>query len=118
MDCRDAIVELRESGEQLINVHVLRAVNGRKPKEDIFVVSPAPAWRARAIDYENAVSEPATHRCLELMVVRVDKAWHRNAASRIDLTRAAPGSQVRPDCKDLLALDEDIGLREVADIRI
>src|SRR5215472_9413808 len=103
MDGRDAVVELRESGEQLINVNVLRPVNGRKPKEDVFVVSPAPAWRARAIDYENAVSEPATHRCLELVVMRIDEARHHNATGAVN-HRGAACTQIRSDCKDLLAL--------------
>ena len=86
---RDAVVELRESGEQLVNVHVLRPVNGRELKEDVFVVSRAPAWRARAIVDENAVGEEAAQRRLELVVVRIDEAGHDDAAACVDHGGAA-----------------------------
>src|SRR5215831_6541975 len=104
---RDAVIELRESGEQFINVHVFLPVNGRELKEDVFVVRPAPAWRARAIAYENAVSKPATHRCLEQVVMRINKARHDDATADVD-HRGAASTEVRRDGKSLVALDEHV----------
>src|SRR5215470_1123464 len=117
MHRRDAIIELAEPPEQFVDVHVLRPVNGRELLEDVFEVSPAPAWRARAIDYENAVSEPAAQRRLELVVMRIDKAWHDDAAARIDHC-SGTGAQIRSNSLDLVALDKDVALREVADLGI
>ena len=50
--------------------------------------------------------------------MRINKAGHDNTASRIDLAGAAYVPNVRFDITNLVALDEDIGLRKVADLRI
>ena len=86
---RDAVVELREAPEQLVDVDVLRPVHRGELQQDEFEVSRASAWRTRSIIDENAVSEEAAQRRLELVVMRIDEAGHHNAAGRIDLAGAA-----------------------------
>jgi hypothetical protein len=49
--------------------------------------------------------------------MRINEARHHNATARINLPGAA-GMQVRSDSKNLLAVDENVGLREVTDARI
>jgi hypothetical protein len=51
------------------------------------------------------------------VVVRVDEAGHDDAAARVDDRRAA-GMQARPDGENLLAFDQHVGLREIADLRV
>ena len=51
------------------------------------------------------------------MVVRVDEAGHDDAAAGVD-HRGIAGVQVRSDGDDLLALDQDVGLGEIADVRV
>ena len=109
---RDAVVELREAAEQLVDVDVLRPVHRGELQQDEFEVSRAPAWRARAIVDENAVSEEAAQRRLELVVMRIDEAGHDNAAARVDHRRRRRRFRFGPTVEDLLALDEDIGLRQ------
>ena len=107
----DAVVELAEPTEQLVDVDVLRPIHRGEFVQDVFVVSRAPARRARAIVYENAVSKEAAQRRLELVMVRIDEAGHDDAAARVDHCGAA-AVQVRSDGEDLLAFDEDVGLGE------
>jgi hypothetical protein len=52
-----------------------------------------------------------------LVVVRIDEARHDDAAGCVDLRRAAC-VQIRTDRKSFLALDQHVGLREVANLRI
>jgi hypothetical protein len=49
--------------------------------------------------------------------MRIDEAGHDDATGCVDLRRAAC-RKVRPDGEDLLALDQYVGLREVADLGI
>jgi hypothetical protein len=51
------------------------------------------------------------------MVMRIDEAWHHNAAACIDFA-GATGMQIRTDGENLLTIDEDVGLGKVADTRI
>ena len=46
--------------------------------------------------------------------MRIDEARHHDAAACINLAGVA-GMQIRSDGENLLAIDEDVGLREVAD---
>ena len=50
-------------------------------------------------------------------MVRIDEARHDDAAGGVD-HRGGARMQVRPDGKDLLALDQHVGPREVADLRV
>ena len=50
-------------------------------------------------------------------MVRVDKAGHDDPAGSIDHL-GTPCSQVCSDCEDLLALDQHVGLGEVAYLRV
>ncbi len=50
-------------------------------------------------------------------MVRIDEAGHDDAAGCVDLRRAAR-MQVRPNAEDLLALDQHVGLDEVANLRV
>ncbi len=113
----DAVIELGETGEQLVDVHVLRPVHGRELQQNEFEVGGAPARRARPVVDEYPVGEEAAQHGLELVVVRIDEARHDDAAARVDLRRVAR-VQVRSDGEDLLALDQHVGLGEVAHLRI
>ena len=64
--------------------------------------------------HEDPVGEEAAQRRLELVMVRIDEAGHDDAAAGVD-HRGAAGLQVRSDGEDLLALDQHVGLGEVAD---
>src|SRR6516164_2554710 len=72
---------------------------------------------ARRAGQKQPVGEEAAQYRLELVVVRVDKPGHDDAAARVD-HRGAARAQVRSDSKDLFALDQHIGLREVANPRV
>src|SRR5207247_6996670 len=114
---RDTVVELRQSAEQLADVHVLRTVYGGEREQNVFEIRGIRARRARAVVDQEAVGEKAAQRGLELVVVRVDEARHDDLAARVDLAGAA-GAQVRPDGEDLLALDQHVGLDEVTYRRV
>ena len=117
MHRRHAVVELRQAAEQLVDVHVLGAVHGGEGKENEFEVGRGAARRVRVVVDQNPVGEKAAQRRLELVVVRVDETGHHDAAAGVDhigTTRV----QVRSDGKDLLALDQHVGLGEVAHLRV
>jgi hypothetical protein len=63
------------------------------------------------------VGEKAAQRRLELVMVRIDEARHDDAAAGVDHVGVA-GVQVWSDGEDLLALDQHVGLGEVAHIRV
>ncbi len=113
----DAVVELAEPTEQLIDVDVLRPVHRGKFVQDELVVSRAAARRAGAVVDKDAVREVAAQRRFELVVMRIDEAGHHDAPGGIDHVRGAR-RYMRPDGEDRIALDQDIGLGEVAHIRI
>jgi hypothetical protein len=123
MDLRDvvhgrhAVIELAEPAEQLVDVHVLRPVDGSERQQDEFIVGDAAARRVRLIVDQDPVGEKAAQRRLELMVVRVDEARHDDPAAGID-DRGGAGAQIRPDRDDLLALDQHVGLRKITDARV
>ena len=113
----DAVVELAEPTERLIDVDVLRPVHRGKFVQDELEVSRAAARRTGAVVDKNAVRGIAAQRRLELVVVRIDEAGHHDAACGIDHVGGAR-RYMRPDGEDRIALDQDIGLGEVAHIRI
>jgi hypothetical protein len=51
------------------------------------------------------------------MVMGIDESGHDDAAARVDL-RGVAGEQIASDGQNLLALDQHVGLRKVADLRI
>src|SRR5437762_12802017 len=85
---RDAVVELRQSAEQLADVHVLRTVHGGEREQNVFEIRGIRARRARAVVDQEAVGEEASQRSLVLVVVRIDEAGHDDLAARVDLRRA------------------------------
>ncbi len=113
----DAVIELGEPAEQLVDVDVLRPVHGGELEQDEFEIGGAAARRARAVVDENAVGEEAAQRRLELVMVRIDEAGHDNAAAGVDLGGAAD-VQVRSDRENLLALDKNVGPGKVAHMRV
>ena len=114
---RDARVELAQPAEQLVDVDVLRPVHRGELQQDVLEVSRAAARRARAVVDEHPVGEEAAQRRLELVVVRIDEAGHDDPAAGV-YHRGAARRQAGPDGDDLLALDQHVGLREVADLRV
>src|SRR5262249_12872655 len=70
-----------------------------------------------AVVDQHAVGKEAAQRRFELVMMRVDEARHDDAAGGIDLRRAAR-LQVGSDSQNLLALDQHVGAREVAHLRI
>ena len=113
----DAVIELGETAEQLVDVDVLRPVDGRELQQNEFEVGRAPTRRARAVVDEHPVGEKAAQHRLELVVVRIDEARHDDAAACVDLA-GVTDMQVGPDGHDLLALDQHVGRGEVADLRV
>ncbi len=109
----DAVVELAEPAEQLVDVDVLRPVHRGKFVQDELVVSRAPARRTGAIVDKDAVGEEAAQRRLELVVVRIDEAGHDDAPGGVDLLGGAC-RHIRPDGKDRVGLDQHVGFGEVA----
>ena len=85
--------------------------------ENEFEVGGVAARRARPVVDQQPVGEEAAQRSLELVVMRVDEARHHDAAARVD-HRSAIRAQVRPDGDDLLAFDQHVGLRKIADLRV
>ena len=94
--------------EQLVDVDVLRSVQRQRTVQDEFVVSRAPARRARPIIDEHTIGKKAAQRRLELVMVRIDEAGHHNLAARIDVSAAA-GVQVGSDGKNFLTLNQHVG---------
>ena len=114
---RHAGVELAERAEQLVDVDVLRPVLRREGQQDELEVGGAAAARAGAVVDQHAIGEKAAQRRLEQVVVGVDEAGHHDAAARIDLGGAA-GMQSAADGDDLAALDQHVGLWEVAHLGV
>ena len=115
MHRRDTAVELAERTEQLADVDVLRPVHrGERLQNVLEVIDDA---TRRAIGQEDPVREKAPQRRLELVMVRIDEAGHDDAAAGVD-HRGVARLQLRSDGEDLLALDQHVGLGEVADLRI
>ena len=113
VDRRDAVVELAERAEQLVDVHVLRAVHRREREESVLIVVDVSARRA---GQEQPVGEEAAECRLELVMVRIDEAG-MTMRPRASITSASPACSFgRRD--DLLALDQHVGLGEVAHLRI
>jgi hypothetical protein len=113
----DAVIQLAQRTEQLVDVHIRRPVHGGELLQDVFVISYGPGRRERAVVDQNPIGEKAAQRRLELVMVGVDKPGHDDAAGRVDLSRAAR-VQVRPNGEDFLAFDQHVGLGKVADLRI
>ena len=113
----DAVVELAEPGEQLVDVHVLWPENGSESEKNVFVVGRGSGRRTRLVVNQNPIGEETPQYRLELVVMRIDEPGHDNAAGRVDI-RGAAHVQVRPDGEDFLALDEDVSLGEISDFRV
>ncbi len=110
---RDAIVKLRQSAEQLADVHVFRRVHGGEREQNVFEIRGGRGRRAWLVVNQDTVREKAAQRRLELVVVRIDEAGHDDLAARVDLRRAAR-VQVRADLLNQLTLDEHVGFGEFA----
>ncbi len=110
---RDAVIELAESAEQLVDVHVLRTIDGGKLVENKLEVSGASARCAGAVVDQHPVGEKAAKRRLELVMVRIDEAGHDDAPARVDRFGSAC-RQVRSDGENGLALDQHVSLCEIA----
>src|SRR5258708_5673587 len=91
----DAIVELRQSTEQLADVHVLRAVYGGERVQNEFEVRGIRARRARLAVDQPAVGANAPQRPLELLVMRLyaGRPWRWPPAGR---RRPPRGGAPRP----------------------
>jgi hypothetical protein len=75
-------VDLREAGEKLVDVDVLRAITHRKLLQDRLIII-VRAFGPTVVD-ENAVGEKAAQRRLELMAMRIDEARHYDVSGRVD----------------------------------
>src|SRR4030095_8654806 len=106
--CGDTRVELTQRAEQLVDEHVLRPVHPGKLAQNVIEVVD------RAVRL--AVVRQAQRR-FELVVMRVDEARNHDLAARVD--HRGPGSlQLGVDGNNLLALDQDGGLREITHSRV
>ena len=88
MDLRDVVhrryacVELAERAEQLVDVHVPRAIHWREPAEDELEVVDR-AVRLAVVE-QQPVGEEAAQRRLELVMMRIDETGHDDVAASID----------------------------------
>ena len=114
-DGRHAAVELAQRSEQLADVDVLWPVDGRELEENVLIIVDLAVRRA-VLD-EDAVGEKTAQRGLELVMMRIDEAGHHDAPGRVDHLRVA-SVDVGTDGGDLLTVDEYVGLRVVADLRV
>src|SRR5207245_4271652 len=64
---RDAVVELAQSREQLVDVYILRAKHRSERQKNEFEVGGGAARRARLIVDEDPIGEEAPHDRLELV---------------------------------------------------
>ena len=76
---RDAVVELAQASEQLVDVDVLRPVHGRELQEDVFEVGRAAADRAGLVVDQHPLGKEAAQCGLEL----VGKRMRGDAAFRV-----------------------------------
>ena len=109
---RHAGVNLRDAGEKLVYVDVLRAITHGKLLQDQLIIV-VRAFGSPIVD-ENAVGEKAAQRRLELMAMRVDEARHDDMPGRVDdrgVGRLDPGC----DLRDFRSVDEHVANRMVAD---
>ena len=105
-------VDLRDAGEQLVDVDVLRAIAQRQFLQDRLIII-VRAFGPPVVD-ENAVGEKAAQRRLELMAVRVDEARHDDMPGRVDdrgVGRVDPGR----DLGDFRSVDEHVADGVIAD---
>src|SRR5437899_1051586 len=61
---RDAVIELGQAPEQLVDVHVLRPVHGGEGEQNEFEVGRAATRRVRLVVYQYPVGEEAAQRRL------------------------------------------------------
>ena len=111
------IVKLAQAREQLVDVYVLRPIDGGKPEQNILVISGGPGRGARFVVTQDAVGQKTAQRRFELVVVRIDEPRHDDAPGRVDLAGAVC-AQIGSDIEDLFAFNEHIGLGKIADLRI
>src|SRR5206468_3198647 len=90
---RDAVIELAERAEQLVDVHVLWAVHRGEREKNVLVVVDLPTRRA---GQQKPVGEEAAQRRLELVMVRIDEAGHDDAAAGVETCSRDPGRGRRP----------------------
>jgi hypothetical protein len=109
---RHAGVNLRDAGEKLVDVDVLRAITHGKLLQHRLIII-VRAFGPPIID-EDAVGEKTAQRRLELMAMGVDEARHDDMPRRVDdrgVGRLDPGC----DLSDFRAVDEHVADRMVAD---
>ena len=76
-----------------------------------------PLGRARSVHDQDPVGEEAPQRGLELVMVCIDEPRHHDAPGRVD-DAGAGYVQILPNGDDLLAVDQNIALWEVAHRRV
>src|SRR4030095_6278108 len=111
----DAVVELAQPSEQLVDIHILRPVYRSELVQDVFVISDGPARRARPVVDEYSIGEVAAKHGLELMMVRIDETRHHDAPGCVDYRPVH--LQIFSDGDDFPAFDHDVALGKVADGR-
>jgi hypothetical protein len=107
-------VDLRDAGEKLVDVDVLRPITHRKLLQDGLIIV-VRAFGPPVVD-ENAVGEKAAQRRLELMVMRIDEARHHDMPGGVDdrgVGRVDPGG----DFGDFRSVEQHVADREVTDPR-
>ena len=123
VDGGDAVVELRQSAEQLADIYVLwpvvagEAGRPRRSGQHVGEVGLLRARRARAVVDQDAVGNGAADRRPGLMVMRVDEAGHHDLAARVDHVGASRG-EIGTDRENLLALDQHVAARKIGHRRI
>ena len=92
---------------------------GVVPDVDVLgpVVEPDLAEHVVEVGVERAAREHAAHRRLPRVPVRVDEARQHELPGRVDLLGIAD-VELRADLDDLPVLDQDVGVRDLADLRI
>src|SRR5439155_9680872 len=99
-----AVVDHAKRGNELASVDVGRLVNGGQGAGNVTLV----------VRVEQAVAQDVAQDALIEIVMGVDEAGNDDSVGGVD-HRGRVGRDVGPDLADLAVLDQQVGLREVAD---
>ena len=128
---RDALADFTQAGDELSDVAVFRVVGNAPEVPDVLapvcgigdpprgpdVLDDGPVRLLRPRAGKQAVRDDASLQGLVLVMMGRDEAGHDDRARAVDHFGVA-GGDVGGDLRDRLSVYDDIGLLEVADLRV
>ena len=106
-DACDAGVDATERRHEIAHVHVVRTI-----------VRPEALVGRRHVVRDQAIRNNLPKRCGPRMPMTVHKSGNKDRAHRVDDLRASGRSKIAADLRDVLSLNVNVSLREVAKGRI